>query len=24
MNEMCYKLLANPIIEDYKFVVKEL
>ncbi|MCM8823742.1 MAG: phosphoribosylformylglycinamidine synthase subunit PurS [Candidatus Omnitrophica bacterium] len=24
INEMCYKLLANPIIEDYKFIVKEL
>lgn len=23
LNEMCKKLLANPIIEDYKFEIKE-
>lgn len=23
INEMCKKLLANPIIEDYKFQIKE-
>jgi phosphoribosylformylglycinamidine synthase PurS subunit len=24
LNEMCKKLLANPIIEDYKFEIKEV
>jgi len=24
INEMCKKLLANPIIEDYSFNIKEL
>ena len=23
VNEMCKKLLANPIIEDYHFIIKE-
>ncbi len=23
LDDMCKKLLANPIIEDYKFVIKE-
>lgn len=23
LNEMCRKLLANPIIEDYRFQIKE-
>ena len=24
LNQMCQKLLANPIIEDYSFSIKEL
>lgn len=24
VNEMCHKLLANPIIEDYSFGIKEV